>query len=388
MPCFRLEDSGGATRNIFLTGGIGDILALSSWEEFPKDIGTFYWASRGRPDLEPLFAKVYLKAKHVNLWSDLTPEEERLVYKNGDKATRRNICPEGVEDFCIHKKFFTLSQYVGCPLLRISCGNIKKFALPEKFILIQGDSSWNAPACREQHHRIYDGWKETLAWLEAHKLHGVCVGAPGDVPPPEHELLLNLVAKTTLGQSIEILKSAQGYRGIDSWAACLACQLWKSHSLHITTGNFHYMMFKRIYCAPHKEFDFVHMWEKKLEPIAIPKPKMKYLISLIRRVVNNSWIELGDTYEINEQDARRHIAEKKALPLETNTHMWVKLKKKMKVAGKEVEAGNICEVNETLAKYLLASGLAEDHEKYLTSAKMKYSQAIRENFANKAVIYE
>jgi ADP-heptose:LPS heptosyltransferase len=69
-------------------------------------------------------------------------------------------------------------------------------------------------------------------------------------------MLINLNQQTDLIVSIEILKGAKGYIGVDSCLSVLAAKLFDEH-LFVKSTDRHLLRWKHVYYAPKKNFDFI-----------------------------------------------------------------------------------------------------------------------------------
>lgn len=99
-------------------------------------------------------------------------------------------------------------------------------------------------------------WDFTIKKLESQKVFGVVLNIGNDFIP-EHPLIINLSNKTDFIQSIEIMKKAKGYIGIDSSLSVFAPKLFKTENIIIKSNNQHCYSNKKIYYAPETKCDFI-----------------------------------------------------------------------------------------------------------------------------------
>lgn len=103
------------------------------------------------------------------------------------------------------------------------------------FWVIQDSTPFNTG----QNHRDMQpaDWEWTLNYLEKRNQRAIVLNALGGVEPPRHPLIEDLRGRTTVAQSIEILKRATGYLGIDSFLTLLATELFKQPNLWVRCRN-------------------------------------------------------------------------------------------------------------------------------------------------------
>lgn len=218
-------------------GGIGDFfIADSYWTDDKKrDVETFVWTDcRKRAILEPVVRAVpeYANASHVDApgETDFTP-------------------------FTHHAVFHRL-PFQGSSFLRHTLAEVP-FVVPCPYVLIQPSSPLNNDRARRARDMRYCEWSSIVADLRAVGLVGVVVDAPGGLRVPQDLLLLDLTGRTTLAESIELLKRARGYAGVDSCLSVLAAQLFPPECLTIRTQNPYTLKLRKTYYAPHTSFDFL-----------------------------------------------------------------------------------------------------------------------------------
>jgi hypothetical protein len=271
--------------DILITGGLGDFLALES--HMPRErIRTIYYATRAEPLIRQLVAAGGFPAleREVSVYSDFGDWwDASKVFGFVDKAaveraigTRMNADPADprgsaqsafisvqlptaspAEDWSIVPTFPRMIRgelpFRGSWYLQNQIADIAHLGLPEEYIVVQAYSPNDGRLPRD----FSDlDWQWLLSRLDRAGQTAVVLGKGGG-PVPEHPRILNLTDRTTVPESLEILKGAYGYIGIDSWLATPAAQLFDASRLLIRTRNLHLLLCRACYFAPHKEFDFL-----------------------------------------------------------------------------------------------------------------------------------
>ena len=250
-------------KSVAVGGGIGDFFVFDSfWDQKPSQI---IWNNRARLDCQELYELLFPEITHIRT----NTHDERY------SPTRPETVPEGSEDWSVMLRFPMLAQgkykYVGSSFLKHQVADVSQFDIPPNSVLIQADTPFNDEATRKARQLSDDDWDHLLKRLEREKRYGIVVDCDRAKAPPDHKRIINYVGQTTLGESIELLKKCVGYYGNDSCLACLACQKFQAKDLLIKCFGFHYLCWKRLYCAPHKEWLF--LFEHYNPQPYKPKPK-------------------------------------------------------------------------------------------------------------------
>lgn len=249
------------SRSIFLSGGLGDFFALES--HYPPGLKpllrSVYYATRASKDIAELYQLVpteYPELKHhTPLWSSFfnylafhskTELEGELTPLPPDWNT--------TADWSIEIKFPHIENrnliYQGSSFLKHQLTTDLP-QLPKSFAVIHPDTTdWRPRRIQPEE------WTNLIDILHQWNLTGVILNT-GKYQSPEHPELLDLSNKTTLPESIEILKRAKGFIGIDSCLSVLASQLFPAERLLIKSKFSHLLTNKQIYYAPHTSFDFI-----------------------------------------------------------------------------------------------------------------------------------
>ena len=259
--------------SLLITNGIGDFLAAESfWPEAKRrELTTVYYATRQwraiRELLEAFARKNYPRLKHhVVLWEDFD-ESEAFCFTSAGDVTQRVRVPPGVEDFSIARVFPEVTEgllhHTGSTALRYELADVTHLELPQRFFVIFPQTDDNLPPERNFTSR---DWLDALAWIaDAGGRAAVILGGPVDEsdrfrrpelsPRPGELDVLDLRGHTSILESIEVLKRAEGYLGIDSWLSVPASRLFRWPKLAIKcvrdTGG---IQWRHVYWYPRAGF--------------------------------------------------------------------------------------------------------------------------------------
>lgn len=224
--------------------GIGDILIFES-----------HWSDEYRASIK----KIYMRPYH----SILLP-----VFRNC-KATKHIRCipvdyedyDERAQDWSIVQRFQQIErgefQFHGSSFLKQKIVNINHIKLPKEFMLVHAQTTTNPMHIRDIRDMQEWEWRGLIRILEERNTCAVVVNSNCADHPPSHPRIIDLINLTTFAESLEILKRASGYIGIDSWLSVLAAQLFGPEQLVIRGPNYWIQQKKHIYYRPHTEFPFV-----------------------------------------------------------------------------------------------------------------------------------
>lgn len=266
-PVVRKQFPLAPDNGILLTGGIGDIITLESFftEEQRQSLKTIYYATRAQRRAQELFAslKCYPSLQaHVILWDDFS---KIFAFHNKKECqsylhAKRSLPPNwnGIADWSIQARFTQINngnlRYNGSSLLKQKLCDVGSFQLPEKYVAICPYTIND----KRNPNRDFDDqdWLNVIDQLRIMGMHGVVLNIGSDRVPNDTSLI-NLTNKTSILQSVEILKGAKGYIGIDSCLSVLAAKLFDPPFLFIKTQNAHCLNYKHIYYAPKTSFEFL-----------------------------------------------------------------------------------------------------------------------------------
>lgn len=253
----------GLSQNIFLTGGVGDVLALESFmsDEQRMLISTICYATNKQSIIETLFRALpnfICLQQHIIVYNDFShfwcfakkSECERYV-------GRGNLDFNESDDWGIMEKFplinMGLMKYNQSSFLNYHLADLNGFQIPPNFMAICPYST-----DKRIHSRDFDDrdWAVVIYKLIKSNMRGIVLNT-GNEYVPENPVIINLSNKTTILEAIEILKRAKGYIGIDSSLSVLAAKLFDYPQLIIKSQNDHCYNNKHIYYAPKTDFNFL-----------------------------------------------------------------------------------------------------------------------------------
>lgn len=248
-----------------VTGGIGDFMAIESFltQENRSSITQILLATRAsRGIIELIRSCPSLQHwKPVEVWNDFTrffcfySLEEVAIRLEGNRHLHRLVSHSA--DLSIMKVFAEIEQSnISCQssFMMEPLADIEKYSLPENFFAI---CPYTINDERDHRRNVTPPeWESILRIMESKNTHGVVLNI-GNGFIPSHPLLIDFSNKTTLPESIEILKKSHGYLGIDSSLSVLATKLHSAKNLAIKSVNPHLQRYRSIYYAPHSEFNFI-----------------------------------------------------------------------------------------------------------------------------------
>ena len=147
-------------------------------------------------------------------------------------------------------------RYQGSSFLKHTVANIRHLSLPRRFFVTQHQTVINPMYVREERDMQRWEWHGVKRICDAWDMPAVVVNANNADHPPILPGIVNLIG-TRLVETVEILKRADGYVGIDSWLSCLAAQLFPADRLVVRGPDAWVKRYKDIYYRPHTRFDFL-----------------------------------------------------------------------------------------------------------------------------------
>ena len=251
---------------VFFSGGIGDVIAIESFlsDTDRENLQEIFYASNKNSILQSLFSSLnnYKNLQnHTIVWNDFskfwcfyTLEECLSKIKNERKQAPRGLIKS--RDLSIYRVFSDIKNkkisYNGSSFLNQNLANIEKFDLPKNYTILLPFSN-----DKRSKNRDFDAndWNETFSILRKTNSKGVIINRGSDVVP-DNDLLINLSNKTTIQESIEILKFSSGFVGIDSWLSILAAKIF-NNNIQIKSINKHLYENADCYYAPLTNFSFI-----------------------------------------------------------------------------------------------------------------------------------
>lgn len=235
-----------AQGSVLITGGIGDFLAIDAGltDEQRGEIRNIYLATTSAPAIREILDRL----------PGYSPDRiEAVPVEAGAYFSAAEVpgLPVGCRDFSIGK-FFPVYRYQGSATLLATLADAGRFSLPAEYVAIQPSSP---RSLREKRNFIDDDWRAVLHWLDSLDVQGVVLNHRGECP--DDARLLNLIGKTTVTESIEIVKGACGFAGCASFLSVVASKVLKADRLAVKSGNPHLLNWLHVYYAPHTSFPFV-----------------------------------------------------------------------------------------------------------------------------------
>lgn len=247
---------------ILITNGIGDFIVYDSLcpDARLATIKRVYWANRGQADLIPV-------CRAMPAWQHVEHVE---VFARWDLI--RGFCdPQHVANFCARHKINLppdlhaadswtphgwRARTVWRPsrLLDQPLADLSHLGLPERYVALQLASPHNVEAARRLRDCSPREWAVIDQRLGMLGLPGVLLDCePGKRLAPSPRIL-DYRGKTTLAESFEIVKQAEGYIGTDSCLSVLASQIFDGSRLLVRTKNVGLQRdWWRDYYRPHTE---------------------------------------------------------------------------------------------------------------------------------------
>jgi len=245
--CFDFQIPG-----VLLCGGYGDFYAIEAMmsPEAKRATGAVHIACPAADDIATLI-------RHVRGWEGVDtyvlPTNGRTYHTKWAVEQAFGPLP-GVEDWSIASTFPKNLPYVGSGLLSSPLGPVPDFVPDPPYVAIVPHSGWG-----RWHDRDFSpaDWAACLATLDRLSLTGVMLSKETAPVAPDHPRLVDLRGQTTILETIEILKHAVGYAGIDSGLSVLAAKLFPADRLAVKSVKDHCYQWKHVYFAPWTTYQFL-----------------------------------------------------------------------------------------------------------------------------------
>lgn len=288
--------------------GTGDFFQADSYwtDAHRRDLTRIYWAARCRESLQPAIEAnpAYAHVEHVAIdVNDVHPSFSRV--------------PTTYFEAGIHHR----RRYTGSSFLAHTLASIDRFDLPDRFYFIHPSTPFNFDSVRVHRDMKPAEWGPLTSWLdESPGIVGLVMNSePG--PMPCHPQLIDMQGKTTMPESIEILKRAEGYFGIDSCFAILAAQLFPADRLWVRTRNPWLLENRWTYYPPHDSYPWlVPAFGQPAHPDPgrpALKPNMVIVQLTVPVLLMTRHFAAGDLVEVEPKKAGVMIAKGHAVPFGT-----------------------------------------------------------------------
>jgi len=260
----RNQIQGSFGHSCFITGGIGDVLAVESFmsQQEKERLQTIFYATNKHEHIEFLFKKnksFKNLTNHVVVWDDFSKFwcfHSMLQYQHKSSSVNNKVF-SFCHDLSISKIFPEVKQgnlkYQGSSFIQQKLTEIDHLELPEKYITILPCSTDKRQSTRDFEE---NDWNNVMRYLEKNNTKGVVVNKGQDIIP-DHELLINMSNKTRLDEAIEILKNSKGFLGIDSWLSVLAAKIFNPPHIQVKSQNGNCYDNATCYYAPLTDFSFI-----------------------------------------------------------------------------------------------------------------------------------
>ena len=250
-------------RALFITGGIGDVLAVSCFRRVPDDLEVIYYATPRFIEAREYLQQLAPRARHVSLWDDWS--ERCCFFSKADFAHETgNTQAVAAVDWSIMEVFPKDMPFRGWPLSQIS--NLKsQFSnltslLPKRYAVFV-PRSYNEYTA----HRNFtsDELAATLSVARARHMPLVVLHQGADATkqwpdafgPPAG--VVDLQNQLSLLGSIAVTRGANMFISVDSMLSVVATKFLPAERLLIKSVNPHCRRWQHTYFAPHKSFEFV-----------------------------------------------------------------------------------------------------------------------------------
>ena len=259
--CTKRDHPGKTDKNaILFTGGIGDAIALESFMTPAEraNLHTIYYASNSAAELRQLFSgcPAFPKlTKHVILPFRKTHKDPYYTMA-GVVADHGDIPAEDWSIMTMFPLCGTVRPYTGSSFTIYPLAT--PAPVPKPYVYICPWSGWGQWADRSIDAGEWDG---ICQLLDERGLNGLAVVGqePTEYPatmPPRHPRLFT-TGLTSIRESVELVKGAVGYIGIDSWPSILASKLFPPDRCVVKCVNQQCYDWQHVYFAPRMEFGFM-----------------------------------------------------------------------------------------------------------------------------------
>jgi hypothetical protein len=268
------------SKYVFFSGGIGDVFALESYmtDSMRANLRAIYYGTRQYKPIQEAFSKL---GNYPNLikqhpvWTDFG--SFWAFYSKTDCIRRMKsqhviVDKEFFEsaDWSISKIFEEIKRgkrkYNGCSFLKGVMADISHLKLPQEYVVICPYSTDKRLVSRDFSKK---DWNVVENYLSKTGRIGVVLNK-GDYAVPESSRWINMSNKTSICESIEILKKARFYIGIDSCMCILAARHFYPANLFVKSVNKQFYNCQSIYCAPNnvRVLDRIEPMELDANPMA------------------------------------------------------------------------------------------------------------------------
>jgi hypothetical protein len=248
--------------HLLITGGIGDFIILESHMEPERRAAVQHitLATRAHKGIHellgafPAFPNLKVLSTIQVDWSKVFCFVRREDMEQVE-MDRKQL--EDAQDWSIYVMFpfieRAILRYQRSSFVSNKIADIGRFNLPPRYIVCNPYSPNDRRSGRDFSE---NDWEFAQGQAQNQGIPLVVVNVSDDFIP-DSPSVINLNRKTSLAESIEVVKGACGYVGIDSCLSIVAAQSLGGEKLLIKSNNGHLYNNKSIYYAPHKHFNFI-----------------------------------------------------------------------------------------------------------------------------------
>lgn len=239
------------SKAIFISGGIGDVLAVSCFIEILPKVEKVFYATQPWKDIVPILSQLFPNAEHHCIWHDWSQRKAFYTLREFSQACLDKSVASAV-DWSIRTVFTSDSKFIICPWLKLR-ENSTRFSLPETYCVVCPRSTDKSVKERDL---TWQEMQNVLEWSSRTKIPLVLVYNGSDlIQVPEQ--VLNLQNQTDILETMAVVEHASYYVGIDSCQSQVATKVLPADRLLIKSVNPHYYQSLKWYCAPHADYPFV-----------------------------------------------------------------------------------------------------------------------------------
>lgn len=241
------------------TGGLGDFIGAESFmTEAEKDaVTTVLWATRNRKEIQAAFdmKEIFPNLREEKImfddWSDDRPTRP---WQPGDRfmnigmknelnlKCNLNLSQEELDAISDHSLDATLQRIFSghrwqssrCTSMRSSWGDVSRFKLPQRYIVIH---PWSDAEINGREFNNSD-WENIFKFLEKIDCVGVVVNQSASYPPV-HPRLIQLTNLTSLKETWSIIAGAEACILCASSLACFATKIFPKDRIWLKGGHEH-----------------------------------------------------------------------------------------------------------------------------------------------------
>jgi hypothetical protein len=240
-------------RSLFVTGGIGDLIALTCFLDVPPDTRTIYYATRKRDDVESYLSTLCpTTTNHVSVWQNWSARWGWYSLREFNQQQPRHV---DAVDWSIATQFPRLSTFKGFPWEPgHPLSSIHKLNLPPRYAVFVPFSSDKRDPNRDFTAKEFDA---ALAAADLAGLPLVLLNRDDARDPEFRDGVIDLQNQTNVFGSIDVTIGASLFIGVDSAMSVVASKILPAERLLVKCVNAHCRRWQSIYFAPHTSFDFL-----------------------------------------------------------------------------------------------------------------------------------